>query len=302
MTDRRAPDVASSRILLAALLVALATGAAASLLIGAATAHGASVASAGEITLPSNLVAYLVVALLVLIVAMFVYQRVTGPTLPVPGRVVVTALVVALLAVLFVVLFGLIVGGGPSSSGGVPSGGQPTGPTGNVSGTNNTTVARGPAFVVPGLPSWLPFAILVGGVVLVAVLVVPSVSDWLADRRRVPPEAPAAVAEELRTALTKAAAHLDGGEDPRVVIVRLYGELLVRLGPKVGSVDPATPEEIRLLHLLRLGIRPGAAAALTRLFEEARYSTHPMGTEAVDRARQALRDALEDLAGPTTAS
>jgi hypothetical protein len=34
---------------------------------------------------------------------------------------------------------------------------------------------------------------------------------------------------------------------------------------------------------------------LTRLFEKARYSTHPLGSDASERARTAVRQALADL-------
>jgi len=63
----------------------------------------------------------------------------------------------------------------------------------------------------------------------------------------------------------------------------------------VGSVDPETPEEIRSLHLVRLGISREASESLTRLFEEARYSTHPLGPEAAERATEVIRSAEADL-------
>ena len=46
---------------------------------------------------------------------------------------------------------------------------------------------------------------------------------------------------------------------------------------------------------MRLGIRPEVATELTRLFEEARYSTHPLGPESADRAAEAMRRATADL-------
>ena len=41
---------------------------------------------------------------------------------------------------------------------------------------------------------------------------------------------------------------------------------------------------------------------LTRLFEEARYSTHPLGPDAAERVREAVEVALEDLARVPVAS
>jgi hypothetical protein len=143
----------------------------------------------------------------------------------------------------------------------------------------------------------LPFAVLAGVALLVAVVTVPAVRAYAADRRSAGlARAPAPVETALvQAVLRQAQRELDRGDDPRGVIVRLYGEVLGRLGRMVGSVDPETPEEIRTLHLERLGIRPEAATVLTRLFEEARYSSHPLGAEASERARTAVRQALADL-------
>jgi hypothetical protein len=86
------------------------------------------------------------------------------------------------------------------------------------------------------------------------------------------------------------------------VVIRLYATLLARVGPIVGGLDEQTPEEIRSFHLVQLGIRTPAATTLTRLFEEARYSSHPLGPEAAVLARQAIQEAREDLDRPRPGS
>jgi hypothetical protein len=88
---------------------------------------------------------------------------------------------------------------------------------------------------------------------------------------------------------------LGHGADAREVILALYATLLARLRPMVGGMDTSTPEEIRAVHLERLGARPEPARTLTRLFEEARYSAHPMGPESSRTAQEAVRAVLDDL-------
>jgi hypothetical protein len=64
--------------------------------------------------------------------------------------------------------------------------------------------------------------------------------------------------------------------------------MLAQLGARVGSVACLTADEIRLGPLRKLGISSQAAAVLTRLFETARYSTHPMEQEAEGQFGEAL--------------
>jgi len=70
---------------------------------------------------------------------------------------------------------------------------------------------------------------------------------------------------------------------------------MARLEPKEGIGTYQTPEEIRQAHLIPLGVRPEAAEHLTRLFEEACYSSHSMNAEALQVARESIRVAEYDL-------
>jgi len=167
---------------------------------------------------------------------------------------------------------------------------HPTGP----SGANGSSGSPGGI----RFPPWIGFvAVAVIALVVVAV-VLPGVRSVLAGRGPPPDdgESARAAARAARRALAGAVDALGEGRDPRAVIIALYGELLGRIVPMVGSVDPETPEEIRALHLVRLGISPMASESLTRLFEEARYSTHPLGPDAADRATEVIRRAEADLA------
>ncbi len=284
--------------LLVVLLVALAVGAAASLLIGAAIGPSGPPPPGAELVLPGS---YFILGLWVFLgalVASVLYQRLSSRSSASSNRLLVTTLVTVLVAVAFLAAMRAWGGAGPSSAGEVSPGQNSTGtipPGGNLtnaSGTGNMT-----AFYFPGLPSWLPFVLLVAAILVVAFIAVPAIGRFLVDRRvgRPPTDRDAAEAQGVEETLRGASRALEQGGDPRAVIVGLYSDLLLRLGPIIGSVEPETPEEIRRGYLLRLGIRPGAATELTRLFEEARYSSHPLGPGEAERARHALDAAVEDL-------
>ena len=300
------PSGRPSIVLLVTLLVALAVGAAASLLIGAATASGKPPVASSELIV-SNTV--LVIAILGFIGFLVLFIAVTAlfsrrrPGINILTRSIVSILVILLLATLFVVAARAYLGGGPSPAGGVPTGVNSTGnstgivPPPHQNTTNISSVGNLTPFLVPGVPGWVPYVLVTGVLVVVAVVAVPKFREMLEDRRlaRRPPLDRYRAPAEVRKALEVAAGELESGADARTVIVRLYGELLARLRPLVGSVDPQTPEEIRTLHLERLGIRHEAAVRLTRLFEEARYSSHPLGEATLLEARQAIDAALVDL-------
>jgi hypothetical protein len=290
-----------SAVLVTVLLVALASGAAASLIIGSATAPSAPTPRASEIVVPESTFVYLLFAFLLITLGFAVYRRLTDPH-GFPARIFITFLFAILVAVLFVVAVELLGGGTVSLLGAGPAGpgGNSTGsgqPPPNANTTNTTHSTSGFSSLLPGLPGWLTFAALAGVVLIVAAVALPAVRAYTADRRasgfvRARTESEA---KEVRAVLEQAEKALAGETDPRRAIVRLYGELLARLGSMVGDVEPETPEEIRTLHLERLGIRPAASTELTRLFEEARYSSHPLGPDASERARTAVRQALDDL-------
>jgi hypothetical protein len=293
------PRPRASPVLLIVLAVALAVGASASLVAGAAAPSAFHPGPSSEILLAPNSLGVIFLVVLATVVGIFLYIRLSSNTLAVPSRFVVTALTAILVGVLLIALFHVLGGGGAGSLVRSSGGGNSTG--GGQSGGNTTGNATGPGGQLDilsfHLPSWSFFAAVALAVVLVAAIAVPAA--WAAsvrrERRNDSRRKDAGKVARVRGALALAAQELDVGEEPRAVVIRLYTALLRRVGPIVGGVERVTPEEIRSLHLERLGIRSSAATTMTRLFEEARYSSHSMGPEVARRASAAISEALADL-------
>jgi len=141
-----------SPVLLVVLLVALATGVAASLLIGAGTGPSAPVGRASEVLIPSGLLADGLLGSALLLVAALVLRRLRGGSVSVPNRFVVTFLVAVLVAVLLITAFRTVGGGGPEPTGAVPTGPNSTGPPPtNTTGTN-LSGPGGTLYLLPSLP------------------------------------------------------------------------------------------------------------------------------------------------------
>lgn len=102
--------------------------------------------------------------------------------------------------------------------------------------------------------------------------------------------APAGERHEASVAVDRAIAALEAGRDPREVILLCYAtlmDLLKRRG--LSGLDPLTPREVERRALVQLGVPELDLELITSVFEEARYSEHPMGPEARDRALVALQ-------------
>lgn len=279
---------------------ALAVGAASSILVGATTAAPPpATGSNSQVLLPMWVFFLALFGFLAVIVASWVLLRMSSEAKGVSNRALASILLSILIISLFVIGLRVVgVGGAPPATG--PGGTimNSTSPNSTAPNPNASLPGVGSVTLFPSLAPWVPFAVL-GVVVLVLVVVgVPQTRRYLGERRseansrrRPGPED----AAKVRAALTLASAKLDLGGDPRFVILGLYYDMLLHLRPLVGSVETSTPEEIRATHLARLGVRPEAAHTLTRLFEEARYSTHPMGPLERDRAKDAVRATLDDM-------
>lgn len=220
-------------------------------------------------------------------------RDVRGRSSPLPPRLIATILVVLLLGVVFVEVAGFvhlspIPAAGNSTNSSRPSGGYPT-------NSSNVTV---PLLKLPWItvPAWVGFAAIAVIALAVVVLLVPILVARAAVRRRAQSEVghPAAAARQaLEATLTRLAT--GDSVDAREAILALYARLLDLVGPRLGNIEPRTPREIERDAIGMLGIQARAAEELTETFEEARYSTHAMTISAVDRARRALSDAIEDL-------
>ncbi len=207
-----------------------------------------------------------------------------------------------LLAVGVLFLYLLAHGGfGGSGSLGFGTPGNSTG--GTTGGGNNSSPPPGPnSTPAPGGATSFSFAVppvVVGASAVVicgviVALIVPGVASRLVGRTRPRPTGPRGAPpdrREIASALQEAAAALDLGEDPRETIVRLYVRLLVELSSVAGDLLSLTAEEVRRTYLVPLGVPAADAETLTRLFEEARYSTHAIEPTTLARAREAMRGA-----------
>jgi hypothetical protein len=206
---------------------------------------------------------------------------------------------VIVIALLLGLVFYVLLMHGSGGPGFVSIGPAPPPPGNNSSGGGNSSNGSGggggsgtSAFHLT-IP---PYALWIVALVLCAVvlgLTVPGVVSRLVDRRaRGVTGGPGRPEREaVADALAEAATSLERGADPRETIVRLYLALLRQVAPMAGELSAATPEEIRRQYLVALGVPGDAATTLTRLFEEARYSTHPIDAPMLGRSRDALRAA-----------
>jgi len=289
----------ASLVLVIVLVSAMAAGAAASILAGASTAAPSSSGPGSELYLPLWVFVVGVFGLLAVILVAWVIVRLSSQSKGVSNRTLVNALLAILIISLFIVGLRVFGVGGPPPPTSSTTTNSTSNPSTGSSGSGNTTNLSGLGAynLFPSIPPWVPFVVLAFVVLILVAVAVPQTRRFLSERqeRLTPKTGPAPEPPGVRAALTRASAELDLGADPRLVVLALYSEMLMHLQPMVGSVETNTPEEIRTAHLVRLGVRPEAAKTLTRLFEEARYSTHPMGPKESARAQEAVRATLEDL-------
>lgn len=283
-----------SWVLLVAVVAAFAVGAAASILVRAVTAP----ASSGPVSLvylPPWLLTLGSFGLLAFFGISLVVMHLNAGTNVGQSQFAVRVLMAVLVAVVFLLALHYLGGGG--SGGGNTTAQNASGTPPATGGNNVTHYVGGSGGVVtwPGLPPWLPFVVLAAVVLVVIIIVAPEVRRYAEERRGGKATTTPAEVARVREALTRAETDLREGHDPRDVILALYAAMLARLQPMTVGLDVSTPEEIRAVHLERLGVRPAPARTLTRLFEEARYSPHPMGPESSRGAEEAVRAVLDDL-------
>jgi len=282
--------------------LAVLVGVVASLLSGASPSPPPTHAGQLTVELPAQVWGLLMLSPLLVGVGVLIARRFTEGTSRLSSRDL-AAFAVLIVFLLLVVYLLHPVGSGAQgtisiSKGQGPGCGNcskvppPPPPPHNSSPKNGTAVA--PSFVV-NLGPWVLWLLVLGVTAIVAALAVPGVISRLADRSSRPPRRPPA-GPAVQSALADAAAAIDRGEDPREVVVRLYIRLLDEVAPRFGDVSVLTPDEIRSAALLPLGVSPPPAEALTRAFEEARYSTHDIGEDDASRFREAIRTAEVDLA------
>jgi hypothetical protein len=99
------------------------------------------------------------------------------------------------------------------------------------------------------------------------------------------PNARAAAVVAVQTTIQE----LEGGVDVRAAILGCFQRFCTLLGAR-GITDQGalTPRELEALAIGRLTVSHEAAEILTSLFEEARYSEHPLGEADRVRAIESL--------------
>jgi hypothetical protein len=104
--------------------------------------------------------------------------------------------------------------------------------------------------------------------------------------------------EELRQAIESGQAALRAVDDGRAAIIACYVAMEGNLASAGAARAVAeTPDELLAKAVAAGLIRGTAAAVLTSLFYEARFSTHPLAATAKDAARQALDTISAELPG-----
>jgi hypothetical protein len=103
-------------------------------------------------------------------------------------------------------------------------------------------------------------------------------------------------AEAARRILDAALEPLHEPTDPRAAVIEAYARMEQILASReLGRRIPEAPREYLTRVLRQQGMPEHSLASLTELFEEARFSAHPIPTSASARARSELETAQARL-------
>jgi len=191
--------------------------------------------------------------------------------------------------------------GGGNSSG--PGGGGGGGPGGHGNGTGNNS-SGAPLGTKPaggaslGIANWEFLAIAAALSVVVGLLAIPGMLSRLVDRRSRRGGVGAGTSLSLLAPPPSGAVQAPlalGPESPRESIVRLYGLLVGKLTPAPGDLTTLTAEEIQRTRFLEMHVSSASSTELTRMFEEACYSTHPIGSPDAERFVATMHAVERDL-------
>jgi hypothetical protein len=166
-------------------------------------------------------------------------------------------------------------------------------------------------------PAWLRWtiaAIGLAGILSAGVLLVRELRRWGGRRRRrrgarpTAPETPVAQpsnadneddAEVARRAVEAALPPLRESADPRALVIEAYARMEQVLAEReLGRRMPEAPREYLGRLLLQQGMPEGSLTTLTALFEEARFSQHPISESAPRQALNELENARAALGQP----
>lgn len=281
-------------------LAAVAFGAAASLLAAPVVpppppVTGASAGTPGGVVIAIiELIAFLIIAVAGWRISLMMRDRVPYPRTALGGILIIFVVAIAFLVLLRVFGHG---GGGSGVLAPPPTNGSGTPPS-SGGGPNGTGTGLGQPIEGTGIPQWVEYVAVLAAGVVAAVVIAPYLiasHRYREGLRRAPGAVPSA-----RSTIGQALQGLDAdpSADPRTRIIAAYARLLGRIEGSAIDLSTLTPREIERECTFKLGVTPATSHELTTLFEEARYSPHPIGPKAVDRARSALQRALTDLDRP----
>lgn len=146
------------------------------------------------------------------------------------------------------------------------------------------------------VPAWLPWTLL--GIVLLA-LAVGAIALWRWWRE--PATIAASDAEPASAAVQAAMTALDTIDDPRAAVITAYAAMQDTLAARGVPRSPTEAPREYLRRVLRASDASEAGArTLTGLFEEARFSTHPISESVRRRALSALSAVRTELGGTVT--
>jgi hypothetical protein len=216
------------------------------------------------------------------------YLRLAQPTMAVPQRLVVGFVVAFLLAAAFTALGPLVAHTLSPSSMGPTAPGSAAGPGSSPPPSNPNAVYHSPGGPPAQAPR-TPWALLGTVLALVGGVAIAILAGWILLRRRaagrlqVAGKIPLSAHEPIGSV-----APFEGGADRRDIL-RAYAALLRLLSDRRERTEELTPREIEQTLLTQFRLDRGAARELTALFEEARYSSHPLAPSEADRAGRLLR-------------
>ena len=160
----------------------------------------------------------------------------------------------------------------------------------------------------PGPPSWLPWALVALALLWAGVRLARDPVTWRIGRprlrRRVAADEPAEDdALVARQALDAALAPLREPADPRAAVIEAYARMEQVLAERdLGRRAPEAPREYLQRVLVAEGVPETSLTSLTALFEEARFSRHPIPESVSRHAANELQAARVALARATGSS
>ncbi len=163
--------------------------------------------------------------------------------------------------------------------------------------TANTTAAGGGNGTFIPSVSGIPLGVFLAGAVFASILAIALFFHVGANLRRMGP--PVSLGKDRATAaraVQEAIEELQLGADVRMAILACYQRFCRFLGARgISSQEALTPRELEDLAIQQLAVSADSAEILTSLFEEARYSEHPLGDSDRERAVRSLERIRADL-------